>query len=674
MTVKPAVKKRVKQLRSELEEHNRRYFVDADPVIPDAEYDALMDELRRLETEHPELQDPDSPTLRVGERPSEGFEQVDHSAPMLSLDNTYNADDLRSFDERVRKLIDLDTVPYVAELKLDGVGLALRYENGKLALAATRGNGRTGDDVTRNAATIDSVPETLRGDGRHAPVVEVRGETYLTYDGLAQMNEEQEKRGDRLFANPRNAAAGTLKMLDTAIVASRPLQFVPFQLLFPEQHGVLSQWKTLAYLREATFMTPPHSRLCAGGIDEVVATVEELQELRESLPFGTDGVVVKVNEFEWYDSLGTTSKSPRWGIAYKFPAERKTTRIESIALSVGRTGAVTPIAFVEPVGLAGTVVRRASLHNADEIARKDVREGDMVWIEKSGDIIPYIVGVVKEKRPKKAKKFAMPDECPVCGEQLERPEDEVVTRCVNPVCAAQVRGRMIHFASRNAMDIDGLGTKVVDTLVTEGLAKSIADIYRLTHQNIVGLERFAEKSADNLLAGINASRKRSLDRFLHALSIRHVGRTVGEQLAGAFGTLAALRSADVDAVAGVEGIGPVIADSVVHFFSSDGGCALIDDLLDAGVDPAPVVRGENVDGALSGKRFVLTGTLPTWKRSDAKRAIESAGGKVVSGVSKTTDYVVAGVSPGSKLAKAEELGVAVLGEDELKQLIEGGAA
>ncbi len=674
MAVKPAVKKRVKQLRSEIEEHNRRYFVDADPVIPDAEYDALMDELRALEQAHPELRSPDSPTMRVGERPDEGFEQVEHSAPMLSLDNTYNADDLRSFDERVRKLIDLETVPYVAELKLDGVGLALRYEHGKLVLAATRGNGRTGDDVTRNAETIDTVPKMLRGDGRHAPVVEVRGEVYLTYEGLAQMNEGQEERGDRVFANPRNTAAGTLKMLDTSIVATRPLQFVPFQLLFPERHGVLSQWKALAYLREATFTLPPHSRLCAGGIDEVIATAAELQELRDTLPFGTDGVVVKVNEFDWYDSLGTTSKSPRWGIAYKFPAERKTTRVESIFLSVGRTGAVTPIAFVEPVALAGTIVRRASLHNADEVARKDVREGDTVWIEKSGDIIPYIVGVVTEKRPKGLKKFVMPDACPVCGETLERPGDEVVTRCINPACAAQVRGRMIHFASRNAMDIDGLGTKVVDTLVSEGLAKSIADVYRLKHEEIAGLERFAEKSAANLLAGIDASRKRPLDRFLHGLGIRHVGRTVAELLAGAFGTLDSLRKADEESVAAVEGIGPVIAESVVHFFASEGGRALIDDLLAAGVDPAPVLREDKVDGALSGKRFVLTGTLPTWKRSDAKRAIEGAGGKVVSGVSKATDYVVAGESPGSKLTKAEELGVPVLGESELKDLIEGGSA
>ncbi len=657
---------RAEQLRREIREHNRRYHVEAAPVITDREYDDLLAELIALEKAHPGLETDDSPTGRIGGAVSEGFVTVTHSEAMLSLDNTYSAEELRKFDERIRRLLDRETLEYTAELKLDGVAVALTYQKGRLVRAATRGDGRRGDDITDNAKTIESIPVTLTGEARSAPVLEVRGEAYLTLTGLAAMNEVQERAGEKLFANPRNATAGSLKMLDSRAVARRPLMYFAFQLVLPEAHGIATQMDALQFLRDAGFLVTKHTEFC-NGIDEVVKACLSLQDRRNDLPFGVDGVVVKVNRFDLYAALGRTSKSPRWGIAYKFPAERKTTVIREITLQVGRTGAVTPVAHVDPVGLAGTTVRRATLHNQEEIQRRDIRVGDTVWMEKSGDIIPRVVSVVLEERKRGARRFVFPRTCPVCGSPLAKETDEVVYRCENLTCPAQIRGRMLHYASRNAMDIEGLGSKVVDGLVKNRLAAALPDLYKLDQESLAGLERLGEKSASNLLASIEASKKRSLDRFLFALGIRHVGRTVASVIAEHLGTVDGLFRISEEELAEIDAVGPVIAASVVHFANSGEGEQLVRGLVGAGVTPAPMEEREA--GGLEGMKFVLTGTFPSLKRNEARRLIERAGGKVVSAVSARADYIVAGESAGSKLAKAEKLSIRVIDEDELLRML-----
>ncbi len=667
-----AIGKRIRRLRREIERHDRLYYEKADPVITDREYDALFRELRELEEEYPELRSSDSPTNRVGGAPLEGFEQLPHRTPMLSLDNTYSPEELIEFDERVRKLTGLEKVVYTAEMKLDGVAVALTYEDGVLQRALSRGNGWVGDDITRNIRTVHSIPLRLEKGVVPPGILDVRGEVYLTYEGLEAMNRAQEGAGEKPFANPRNAAAGSLKLLDSSLVAKRPLRCFVFQVVEPERFGLATQWETLRFLRSAGFPVSDDSKLC-DGIDEAVKACLFFQQSRADLPYATDGAVIKVNDLSLYGDLGATARSPRWGIAYKFPAERKRTVLKEIVAQVGRTGAVTPVAIVEPVELAGTTVRRATLHNEEEIARRDIRLGDTVWIEKSGEIIPRILGVVEEKRPEETAPYTLPSDCPVCASPLVRSDDEVAVRCENPSCPAQVRGRIVHFAARNAMDIEGLGVKAVDAIVSGGLASDIAGLYHLDGERLAALERFGEKSAKNLLASVEESKGRSLARFLFGLGIRRVGRTVAAVLASHFGSLDRLRSAGEEELADIDDVGPVIARSVVRFFRSDEGSRLIDRLLEAGVSP-PVEEKtrREAEGAVAGKRFVLTGKLPTLKRNEARGIIEGAGGIVVSSVSGKTDFVVAGKSSGSKRKKAEELGVPVIDEEELLRMTGGG--
>ncbi|MFH1277434.1 MAG: NAD-dependent DNA ligase LigA [Candidatus Eisenbacteria bacterium] len=662
--------KEARELRTEIRKHDRLYHDEAEPVIPDEEYDRLVARLREIEEKHPELVTPDSPTLRVGGRPSERFESVTHTVPMLSLDNTYSEEELREFDKRIRKLTGEESLDYSVEYKLDGVAVALRYEDGLFTGGATRGDGFRGDDVTANLRTVRSIP--LRLEGRARGELEVRGEAYLTFADLERINSRQEEGGEKIFANPRNLTAGTLKLLDPKLVAKRPIRFRAYQIVDPERHGAATQAEALERLREHGFSVDEEARILSG-IEGAVERCLALQEKRFRLPFGVDGTVVKVNDFSLYPRLGATSKSPRWGIAYKFPAERKSTVIESIVLQVGRTGAVTPVANVRPVRLAGTVVRRATLHNEEEVRRLDVRVGDTVRIEKSGDIIPRILGVEREARTGKEKAFRFPDRCPECGSALDRPEEEVVVRCENPACPAQVRARMVHYASRNAMDIDGLGVKVVDRLVDEGLVSEIPDLYGLGKSRLAELERFGEKSAENLVAALEESKTRSLDRFLFAVGIRHVGRATARAIARRFGTVEKVLAATEEELAAVPDVGEVIARTAHHFLRSAEGMKMMGDLLAAGVRPGPVEHAPSVPSPFAGRKVVLTGTLSSLTREEARERIERAGGKVTGSVSAKTDFVVAGEASGSKRAKAEELGVPVLGEEEFLALLGDGS-
>lgn len=671
MSIPVKTRKEAERLRRELEEHNRHYYDDADPVVSDMEYDTMMSRLVALEEKHPGLRTSDSPTLRVGGTPSESFESVEHSLPMLSLDNTYSSGELLEFDGRIRRILSVESLDYSAEFKLDGVAVTLHYRDGRFLKGATRGDGRRGDDITGNLYTIPSIPLRLEGERMASGDVEIRGEAYIIFDDLQRINRKREEAGEKIFANPRNLTAGSLKMLDPKIVALRPLRFMAYQIVEPGKLGIVTQIDVLLALAGAGFPVMEGEELC-GGIDEALERCRAMQEKRNDLPYGVDGVVLKVNDLSLYGRLGATSKSPRWGIAYKFPAERKTTVVRTITLQVGRTGSVTPVANVEPVSLAGTVVRRATLHNEEEVRRLDIRVGDTVWIEKSGDIIPRIPGVLKEKRTGAEEPFLFPDHCPVCDEPLLRTEDEVAVRCVNPECPALIRGSIVHYASRNAMDIEGLGIKVVDQLVDDGLLASIADLYHLEKDRIASLPRFGEKSADNLLVSLDASKDRSLDRFLYALGIHHVGRTVARAIASHFGAIRKIFDADEEELASIEAVGPVIADSVCRFFRSGPGAKLLGELLQAGVAPSAPEAAAGEGSVLSGKRLVLTGSLVRFTRNEAIERIERAGGKVVSSVSRKTDFVVAGESAGSKQKKAEELGVRILSERDLIEML-GGA-
>ncbi|MBN1826256.1 MAG: NAD-dependent DNA ligase LigA [Candidatus Eisenbacteria bacterium] len=654
------IRREAEKLRREIVRHDRLYYEEAAPVLSDHDYDLLLARLVEIEERYPCLRVPDSPTRRVGGAPSDRFETVEHAVPMLSLDNTYSAEELGEFDRRIRKLLGRESLDYAVEYKLDGVAVTLLYRDGAFVRGATRGDGRRGDDITENLKTIRSIPLKLEG-GASSGEVEVRGEAYIAFQDLEKINRRREEAGEALFANPRNLAAGTLKLLDPRQVAKRPLRFRAYRIVDPEGIGIGTQMETLERLGAFGFSVDGEARLCEG-IDGATARCLEMQEARYRLPFGVDGAVLKVNDFSLYGRLGATSKSPRWGIAYKFPAERKTTTVRAIDLQVGRTGAVTPVANVAPVPLAGTIVRRATLHNEEEIRRLDVRVGDTVWIEKSGDIIPRILGVEASARPPGAAPFRFPEECPVCGEPLIRTEGEVVVRCENPACPALARARIVHYASRNAMDIEGLGVKVVDQLVGAALVAEIPDLYRLEKERLAALERFGEKSAENLIAALEESRTRSLDRFLFALGVRHVGRTTARALAEHFGELDRVLAASEEELASVDAVGPVIASSAAQFFRSAAGARLIRRLHEEGVRPPPMEMGDAGEAPLRGKRVVLTGTLESLTREEARRRIEEAGGRVVSSVSAKTDLVVAGASPGSKLRKAEELGVAVVDE------------
>ncbi|HEV2860221.1 MAG TPA: NAD-dependent DNA ligase LigA [Pyrinomonadaceae bacterium] len=663
-----SIEQEVLKLRSEILRHEELYYVRDAPEISDAEYDALVERLRALEEEHPELQTPDSPTLRVGGRPAEGFEEYVHRRPMLSLDNSYNIEDLRAFDERCRKLADGRPFQYVAELKIDGLSLSLHYEGGVLTRGVTRGDGRRGEDVTQNVRTIRTIPlrlkDNLQGD------IEVRGEAYLSRKAFERINAEREELDEAKFANPRNAAAGTLRQLDPKIVARRRLDLFAYDVLTGDRKPFATHWEALDRLAAAGFSVNPHRALC-DTIDEVIAFCNRLEAERDRLEYEIDGVVVKVNSAALQDEFGATTKAPRWAIAYKYPARQATTQVESIVVQVGRTGALTPVANLTPVQLAGTVVARATLHNEDEIKRLGVKIGDWVNIEKSGEIIPKVLNVVTSRRTGEEKPFRFPRKCPVCGGVVSRPEGEVVSRCVAADCPAQLKARLIHYASRRAMRIEGLGDALAEQLVQKKMVRDVADLYQLKLEDVSALERRAEKSAANLLAQIEASKTRDLPHLVYGLGIRHVGERMAGLLARAFGSLKRLETATVEEIDDIHEIGLTVAQSVRDWFDDEGNRELCRRLSEAGVhtETASGAGGAASDGEFAGKQFVLTGKLETLTRDEARALIESRGGRVTSTVSKKTDYVIAGDDAGSKLDKARALGLKVIDETELKQML-----
>ncbi len=660
---KKQAENRVSELRDLLKKANKAYYEEAQPFISDKEFDQALSELHDLEQTF-DLVEPDSPTQRVGGEPSSDFQNVSHPTPLLSLDNTYNADELKDFDRRVRDRLGDSPFSYAVEMKFDGASIRLRYENGDLALGATRGDGEKGDDITRNIKTVSVVPLTVK----NAPdVLEIRGEAYMEKEAFVRLNEYREEQGLTPFANPRNSTAGSLKMQDPREVARRPIKFYAFDLLFEPDESSGSQESKMNLLRDLGFPVSDYFKICSD-IDEVLDVINDWEKIRSELPFEIDGVVVKVNEDKFREELGTTSKFPRWAISYKFEAEQASTVLESITLQVGRLGKITPVAELRPVLLAGTTVKRASLHNEDEILRKDIRVGDTVVIEKAGEIIPQVVSVVNAERENRSAKFKMPSHCPSCKEKLIKLEDEVAWRCINPECPPQVLERIKHFASRDAMDIDGLGEAVVEQLLNENLISNYADLYKLKKDDLIPLERMAEKSAQNLIDAIKASKQQSLDRVIYAIGIRFVGKTVAKDLSANFGSIQILKEATAETLVDVDSIGPKIAESVVEFFNNEKNIALIEALQNAGVDPK-IAEDQQTSDLLNGKKFVLTGSLPTLSRSEATEIIEMHGGKTASSVSKNTDYVLAGESAGSKLDKANKLNIPVLSEKDFIHMI-----
>ena len=657
---------RAEELRREILHHEKKYYIDNDPQISDGEFDALVRELKDIEARFPSLVTPESPTQRVGEKPAEGFVPVAHRTPMLSIDNVYNEDELREFEERVRKLLPGEKIEYTAELKIDGLGISILYREGKYSRAVTRGDGLRGDDVTSNVKTLRSLPLVIP-DHRE---VEARGEIYLPFESFRAINREREENGEALFANPRNAAAGSIRLLDPRIVASRNLS-VFLYYLFIDGREEPSQWGALRKLDEFGFKINPRSRLCRT-IDDVLAYYREWTDKRDSLDYDADGIVIKVDSAAQREALGATAKSPRWAIAFKFPARQATTRVNAIRIQVGRTGALTPVAELEPVKLSGTTISRSTLHNEEELRRKDVRVGDTVLIERSGDVIPSVVSVMTESRTGKEKAFPWPSECPVCGSAVFKPEGEVISRCINPSCPARIRESILHFAARRAMDIDGLGEALVDQLLASGLVRSIPDLYGLRLESLSGLERMGAKSAGNLLEEISRSKERDLDRLVFALGIRHVGERLAQTLAGRFRTLDALAGAAEEELTAVEDVGPKVAESIRFFFAQPENRELVRRLEEAGLNMKAREDG-NAPKPLAGQIFVLTGTLAALSRGEAQEKLEGLGAAVGSAVTRKTTCVVAGESPGSKLAKARELGVKVIGEREFLRVLAGKA-
>ena len=657
------------QLRTELRRHERLYYVLDQPEISDAEYDALMKRLQALEEAHPELRTADSPTQRIGGAPREGFEKAGHSSSMLSLDNAFSEDELREFDRRARELADRETLDYVGELKLDGVSMSARFADSQLALALTRGDGREGEVITENARTIRSLPLSVT---RGPTAFEVRGEVVMPRRAFDRLNVSRLDAELPTFVNPRNAAAGALRMLDPKVTAERRLEFYAYSLLVDGQPYGLSHWEALDELVDLGFKVNPNRRRLSG-FDQIWGFCGEWLSKRDSLPYEIDGLVLKVDSYELQTQLGSTAKAPRWAIAYKMQAEQAETVVEGIDVQVGRTGAITPRARLRPVFVGGVTVSRATLHNEDEVARLGLQIGDTVLIERSGDVIPKVIRVIEEGAERV--EFVVPSHCPVCESTLVREEDQAIRRCVNVNCPARLKESIIHFASRRAMDVDGMGESLVEQLVDRGLVKSLADIYSLTLEQIADLERMAEKSASNVLAGIEQSKATPLPRVIYALGIRYVGERTAQLLADAFNSIDAMEAADADELEAVEEVGPRIAEGIIDFFGAERNRELLRQLREAGLrfSQEPRVVEVSEDSGVAGKTFVLTGTLPTLTRDEAKDRIQSAGGKVSGSVSKKTDYVVAGEKAGSKLEKAEKLGVAVLDEAGLEELLGGGA-
>ena len=665
------IAQRAEQLREQINYHNYRYYVLDDPEIPDAEYDRLLRELQALEAEHPELVTPDSPTQRVGAEPLKAFGEVRHEIPMLSLANAFSDEELEDFDRRVRERLGRDTaVSYAAEPKLDGLAISLLYENGRLVRAATRGDGTTGEDVTQNVRTIDAIPLRLRGKD-YPPLLEVRGEVFMPKAGFAALNEQQRDKGEKAFANPRNAAAGSLRQLDSRITASRPLTFFSYGVgkvaggSLPEKHSAI-----MAQLRDWGLPVSPELKLVEGA-EGCLGYYQDLGRRRDGLPYEIDGVVYKVDSLALQDELGFVSRAPRWAIAHKFPAQEELTVLHDVEWQVGRTGALTPVARLEPVHVAGVMVSNATLHNLDEIERKDVRVGDTVIVRRAGDVIPEVVSVVMARRPSHTRKIHLPETCPVCGSDVERPEGEAVARCTGGLfCPAQRKNAIKHFASRRAMDIEGLGDKLVEQLVDSGLVATVADLYELSVEQVAGLERMAEKSAQNLITALTESKRTSLARFLFALGIREVGEATAQNLAQYFGDLAELMAADEAALQDVPDVGPVVAQHIAHFFQQAHNREVIEKLLAAGINWPKIEVREVAELPLAGKTIVLTGTL-SMPRDEAKARLQALGAKVAGSVSKKTSLVVAGEDAGSKLAKAQELGIEVIDEAGLLSLLGG---
>lgn len=661
-------RERAQQLRDELHEHNYRYYVLEEPVISDAEFDKLMRELQNLEQQYPDLITPDSPTQRVGARPSSSFPSVRHRVPMLSLDNVFDEDELQNFDKRLRRELKSQTIRYACEPKLDGVAVSLRYEDGVLVQGATRGDGYTGEDITANIKTVHTVPLRLRGD--YPPLLEVRGEVYMPLKDYNEFNTSLEEAGKRPFVNPRNAASGSLRQLDPSITAKRPLAM--FCYAFGEvSDGYLQDThsKRLQQLKQWGLRVNEYSET-AHGFDKCLDYYERMSERRDSLPYEIDGVVYKVDSIREQEQLGFVARAPRWAIAHKFPAEEISTTVKDVEFQVGRTGVLTPVARLEPVFVGGVTVSNATLHNIEETHRKDVRVGDTVMVRRAGDVIPEVVYVVKEKRPPGTKPVELPSQCPVCGSEVVKLDGEVAARCTGGLyCHAQLKESIKHFVSRRAMDIDGLGDKIIDQLMDEGLVNEIPDLYRLQHEQLAKLERLGDKSASNLLNAVENSKHTTLPRFLYALGIREVGEATAKSLAYHFGSLDNIMQADERDYAAINDIGPIVAAHIASFFRQKHNRELIERLIDYGVRWQTLQTEQSGEQPLAEQTFVLTGTMESMTRQQAKDKLESLGARVTDNVSSKTDYVVAGSDPGSKYRKAVEHGITVLGEQEFLQLL-----
>jgi len=660
-----AVKRRIEELRDLIRKYDYYYYVLNRPLVSDAEYDELFRELQELEEKYPQFITPDSPTQRVGAPPAEEFKQVRHAVPMLSLQNCFTEEEFLEWDRRIKRMLGTEEVAYVCEPKLDGLGVELVYEDGVFTVGSTRGDGYVGEDVTNNLKTIKQIPLRLLADEIPPPrLLEVRGEVYMEKEDFKHLNEERARRGEPLFANPRNAAAGSLRQLDPSVTAARPLKVFFYALGRVEGFEIRTQEELLTTLPKWGLPVNPIWRKCRTP-EEAIEFYHELLEKREELPYEADGMVVKVDDFAQREALGEIARAPRWAIAFKFPAEQKTTKVLDIVVQVGRTGVLTPVALLEPVEVGGVTVSRATLHNEDEVKRKDVRIGDWVIVQRAGGVIPEIVASIPERRTGKEREFRMPDRCPECGGPVVRPPGEVAHRCTNISCPARIKESIRHFASRRAADIQGLGEKIVNKLVDTGLVRRISDLYRLTKADLLRLEGFADKSAENLLREIEKSKGISLARFIYALGIPHVGEKLAEILAENYDSIDELARAGEEELMQIEGIGPEVAKSIVDFFRNPENKKLIEELKAAGLNPRRKARV----GPLSGKTFVFTGALSSMTREEAKRVVEELGGKVASSVSRKVDYVVVGENPGSKYDKARALGIPLLSEEEFLKLV-----
>ena len=655
------MKERMERLTKEIEQHSYNYYVLDNPTITDFEYDRLIHELMELEKEYPQFKANNSPTERVGGKVLEGFETVTHSVPMESLNDAFSKEEIEDFDKSVRKSV--DNPEYVVEMKIDGLSVSLEYIDGEFVRGSTRGDGTVGEDVTQNLKTVKAIPLRLT---EKLPYLEVRGEVYMPVSSFVALNNKREENDEPLFANPRNAAAGSLRQLNSAITAERNLSIFVFNIQQIQGKELYSHTESLDYLKQLGFKVSPRYNVFSN-IEDAYAEILNIGEMRGELGFDIDGAVIKINDFSTRTKLGSTAKAPRWAVAYKYPAEQKQTKLLDITIQVGRTGVLTPTAELEPVRIAGSTVSRATLHNIDNITSKDIRIGDTVIIQKAGDIIPEVVEVVKEKRSGKESVYTMPEKCPVCGTKVVREADEAATRCVNPECPAQKIRNIIHFASKDAMDIDGLGPAIIEQLAEQKLVNSPADLYYLRYEDLVEIERMGVKSANNLIKAIENSKNAGLDRVIFALGIRNIGSKAGKILAEKYGDIDSLSDATEEELTKIEDIGPIMAKSITNFFSSTGAIDIIQKLRFAGVDLTYTKK--STDNRFEGMTFVLTGTLPTYSRDEASEIIENLGGKTSSSVSKNTTYVLAGEKAGSKLAKAEQLGVKIIDEAEFDSMI-----